>query len=222
VSGTITNVVKGKMLENADARLRLRVDAGETPDDYVARMEELLRWYSDPDVKMMEHIDHASSMTSAGKDHLVAMDDPQKIHTRDEFFGDGPKAYFPDIPGDVEDQVVRAGYITALQLALQTAKAGSIKPIVSYWIITDLPSDKMETFVSETEREIHVMILTPRPVKDFTVREEDAIPEDMFVVSTKKRINEIVEYYPEIYAEDYRSPVDDSTPDVERLRVIGY
>jgi hypothetical protein len=220
--GVLTNVVKGKMLSNADARLSHR--EGETIEEYRTRMQELLDWFMSPDPEVRKHVHHASTVASSGKDQLVATNEGERIHTRDEFFGDGDKAYFPDIPGDMEDDIIRGAYCQAIYLALNALKnSQKPKPIISYWIVTDGPTNLMECFVSETELEIHVLILTPRPVEHGKPPKDPnrSFLEKMFVVSTEARIAQIIARYPKVYADTRTTPVK-ATPGVQCLQVVGY
>ena len=96
----------------------------------------------------------------------MATNAAQETHTRDEFFGNGSRAFFPVMGGHREDQIVRAGHIRAIELALGQNPELAPKPIVTYWIITGRKQedpDAFELFVAETPSEVHVLILTRGP-----------------------------------------------------------
>src|SRR5262245_20006234 len=146
MAGVLTNVVKGSMLSNADNRLRQRTS--ETPGDYTDRLNDLLGWLK----AGMPLVQHAKSVAPHGKDKKVADSTADEGHVK-EFLGDPPaQSFFPHMVGDSEDEIVRGGYIRAIELALATNPP---RPIVSYWIINgrkDTDIDGFEVFVSETER----------------------------------------------------------------------
>lgn len=217
--GVLTNVVKGVMLANADERLRQRTDKGETADDYRKRLKELSTWFE----QGKAHHEHAKTMTTEGKDQLVATSPGHVIHAKDEFFGDGAQAYFPSMLGDTEDEIVRGGYMKAIELALA---ANPPKPIVSYWIINGLgPSDAeaFQVFVSDTPLQVHVLISTPLPANDRRKAPDDpnrALVENMFVVNRTQGIDLIVSRYGSGYP-IHRKAVPGTTG-IECLQVVGY
>jgi hypothetical protein len=184
MAGVLTNVVKGSMIGNADNRLRQRT--GETAADYECRLKELLSWLT----AGKPLLEHATTLTTCGKDRKVADGNAEKDHVN-EFLGDPPQpCFFPNMLGDSEDDIVRGGYIQAIQLALGTSPP---KPIVSYWIITgrqDTDLDGFEVFVAESDREVHVLILTPMPAFN-PVPPLNGRQEDMFIVATTQRIQDI-------------------------------
>jgi hypothetical protein len=214
--GILTNVVKGKMLGNADVRLSQR---DGTDGVYRARLQEIQGWFKSG----MAHHDHATKHATTGNDQVVATDPSEHVpHARDEFFGDGAKAYFPDVAGDEEDAIMRGAYYQAIQMA--TAPEGDAKPIVSYWIITDAPSTQFEVFVSETDREVHVMILTPRPQKvpgSPPKNPNKYIVERMYVVGTTAWIDSIVAKYQGGAYPAKRFPAEGGTG-IECLQVVSY
>lgn len=209
-----TNVFKGQLLANADERFRQR-DL-ESPKDYQERLEQILQWFKRGDA----HVDIAKTRTTVGLDEVVAQSLEQETHVRDDFFGhDSKVCFFPGLAGNTADQIVRGTYIRAIELALCSDPA---KPIVSYWITngrSDTDSDAFETFVAESEREIHVLLLTPKPATAPAGDPSRAIRERMFFVSTAARVGEIRAQYPAELRTRIPLP---GTSGVDCLQVIGY
>jgi len=202
MAGVLTNVIKGSMLGNADIRLSCRKDAGETPAAYLDRLVELRQWFVDG----LPHDQHGVKRATHGKDEKV-ISPGQEPHAKDEFFGTDPKkCFFPNLLGDVEDQIVRGAYIRAIEQAIANPNIepdGSPvpKPIVSYWIVTGREDGKLdcfEAFVALSGLEVHVLLLTPDPV-NVPKPPANGIPEDMVVVSSNDRIKVIKDGYPAGY-----------------------
>ena len=215
----LTNVIKGTMIVRSDQRLRLR--EGESIGECRARFRELLAGFQGGE----ELVDHAKNRVAIGDDLPMATNASNETHTRDEFFGNGPDAFFPVMGGHRQDQIVRAGYIRAIEQALGSDPALAPKPIVTYWILNgrqETDPDAFELYVAETPNEVHVMILTPRPAHVPTppsARHERI--EDMWVVSTSHHIKHIAEeVYPRGYTREY-APVD-GTSGVDCLRVVSF
>ena len=215
----LTNVIKGTMIGRSDDRLRLREN--ESIDECRARFRELLARFQAGD----ELVDHAKTRVAIGDDLPMATNAAQEAHTRDEFFGNGSRAFFPVMGGHREDQIVRAGYIRAIELALGQNPELAPKPIVTYWIITGRKQedpDAFELFVAETPSEVHVLILTPRPahVPAPPPASSERV-EDMWVVSTSHHVKEIAEHvYPQGYTREF-APIDGASG-VDCLRVVGF
>jgi hypothetical protein len=219
MAGVLTNVAKGSMLDNADNRLRKRT--GETAADYKDRLDELLGWLKLGQMAM-PLVKHAKTLTVKGKDKKVAEDATQEKHTSDEFFGDNPaQCFFPGMAGDSEDEIVRGAYIQAIELAKVSSPP---KPIVSYWIINGRKAtdpDGFEVFVSETDLEVHVLLLTPMPVN---VPEPPDVgrPEDMYVISTTQRVLDIDQSWPNKPGYPRKRVTMSGTVGVDCMRVMGY
>jgi hypothetical protein len=215
----LTNVIKGTMNGNADARLRLR--EGESIAECRARFEQILAWLRGGD----ELAAVAKMRTGVGDDRPTVTHRSHELHTRDEFFGNGSRAFFPVMGGHRQDQIVRGGYIRAIEAALGSDEGAAPKPIVTYWVITGRTEEDpgaFELFVAETPNEVHVLILTPQPAHVPTAppaRHERV--EDMWVVSTSHHIKHIAEeVYPKGYTREY-VPID-GTSGVDCLRVVAF
>lgn len=130
----------------------------------------------------------------------------------DEFVGNGPGAFFPQIEASLKNDVMRAAIIQALRLALYRTfddeGRGSEPrteplPIVSYWI-TGAPG--FEAYVDLSAAEVHIFLVTPDPAPELAPpAEDDAYDELMWVCASPARAQEIRERAPR-YA--YRDPVD--------------
>ena len=215
----LTNVIKGTMIVNADLRLRLR--EGESIGESRARIEQILGWLRGGD----ELVDIAKTHTAIGDDRPTARNSSHETHTRDEFFGNGSRAFFPVMGGHREDQIVRGGYIRAIELALGEDPAAAPKSIVTYWIQTgrkEEDPDAFEFFVAETPNEVHVLILTPQPARvPAPPPAKHERVENMWVVSTSHHIKHLAEEaYPRGYTREY-APLD-GTSGVDCLRVVGF
>ena len=215
----LTNVIKGTMIGRSDDRLRLR--DGESIAECRARFRELLACFQGGD----ELVDCARTRMAIGDDVPMATSVSHEIHTRDEFFGNGSGAFFPVMGGHREGEIVRGGYIRAIELALSRNPLAAPKPIVTYWILNgrkEEDPDAFEIFVAETPNEVHVLILTPQPAHvpaPPPARHERV--EDMWVVSTSHHIKHLAEEaYPQGYTREF-APVD-GTSGVDCLRVVGF
>jgi hypothetical protein len=128
------------------------------------------------------------------------------------------------VKNDEEDDIVRGAYIQAIKMALAPERPQLAKPIVSYWIITDAPPHTFQIFVAETDREVHVMILTPRPKKVPGTPPKDPNKygiERMFVVGSEAWIDGIVSKYQGGEYPGERFPVEGSEG-IDCLRVVSY
>jgi hypothetical protein len=215
----LTNVIKGTMNANADSRLRLR--EGESIGECRARFRQLLANFREG----QELADHAKNPVAIGDDRPTVTNASHEIHAREEFLGQGERAFFPRIGGHRADQIVRGGYIRAIEAALGSDEGAAPKPIVTYWVITGRTEEDpgaFELFVAETPNEVHVLILTPQPAHVPTAppaRHERV--EDMWVVSTSHHIKHIAEeVYPKGYTREY-VPID-GTSGVDCLRVVAF
>jgi hypothetical protein len=215
----LTNVIKGTMIVNSDLRLRPR--EGESIAECRARFEQLLGSFRDGD----ELVDHAKTRTARGDDRPMARNRSHEIHTRDEFFGNGSRAFFPAMGGHRVDQIVRAGYIRAIELSLGRDPQLAPKPIVTYWVLNgreETDPDAFELFVAETPNEIHVLLLTPQPAYlPAPPPASSERVEDLWIVSTAQHVKEIAEHvYPRGYTREF-APID-GTSGVDCLRVVGF
>jgi hypothetical protein len=215
----LTNVIKGTMNGNADARLRRR--EGESIEECRARIHQIMAWLRSGD----ELADIARTRTGIGDDRPTVTNTTHETHTRDEFFGNGSRAFFPVMGGHRQDQIVRAGYIRAIEQALGSDPTLAPKPIVTYWILNghqETDPDAFELYVAETPNEVHVLLLTPRPAHRAappSARHERI--EDMWLVATSHHIKHVAEeVYPRGYTREY-APVD-GTSGVDCLRVVGF
>jgi len=225
MAGVLTNVVKGQLLGHADSRLQKR---GETPADYKDRLNELLGWLKTGKAAL-SMLKHATTLTVKGDDRKVAETPEEQKHTDVEFFGtNAAKCFFPGLLPNTPDDMVRGAYIRAIELALgPPLPLRPAKPIVSYWIINgrkDTDPDGFEAFVAETEHEVHVLLLTPMPVN---VPDPPAVgrTEDMYIVSTTTRIQDIDKKWPQTAGYGHprpKIPMPGTTAGVECLQVMGY
>lgn len=217
--GALTNVVKGGSNGRADQRLSRR--PGESVAEFRQRLQELRNRF----VGGMALVDIAAQKLAVGKDERVVRNPVEVKHTRDEFLGDDPSVrFFPQTTDDREDQIVRGAFIRALDLALAPPAPAAPKPIVTYWVITgrtDGAPDAFEAFVAETSAEVHVLLLTPEPAYVPTPPSGGDIVEDMYVVSTTLRIQQIEQRLQQVAYPVLPVPLP-GTNGVGCLRVIGY
>ena len=229
--GGFTDVSKGIMMARSDERLSQQPN--ESTNDYRKRLEVILRWFKEgvefenepAKPKSRSLTDHSKTLIKIGKDQICSSTPELESHVRNEFFGGDPnKDFFPNVPAHSAEEIVRGGYIRALELALALGPPAPPKPIVGYWIIAnhkDAEGDVFEVFVAETTREVHVLMLTPKPSADFKPPGANhARTEKMWVVSTEKRIKSIEETYPSGYARNHvKTP---GANGVDCLQVVGY
>jgi hypothetical protein len=192
--GFLTNVVKGGFCGRADERLSRLQTQGETASDFRKRLGRLRDHFV-----AGKPLHEIAGQKVATVDELVVRNPGDQKHSKDEFFGDNAaQCFFPLMAGDSEDNIVRGAFIRALDLALAVPAPGSPKPIVTYWIVTgraDGAPDAFEAFVAETAAEVHVLLLTPEPVNVPAAPPGGEIVEDMFVVATNQRIQQITQKF---------------------------
>ena len=217
--GFLTNVVKGGFCGRSDQRL------SHHPVETVADFRKRLELLRDRFVKGIPLEEIAGQLVGVGHDELVARNPVDIAHSKDEFFGDDPaRCFFPNMPGDSEDEIVRGAFIRALDIALLPAPPSAPKPVVTYWIVTgraDGASDAIEAFVAETEAEVHVLLLTPEPVHVPKPPPGGDIREKMYVVATTQRIQEIGQGFQQVGYPAIPVTVPGTTG-VGCLQVIGY
>lgn len=114
-----------------------------------------------------------------------------------------------------KDGIVRAGYRKAFALALQSCPP---KPIVTYWI-REVP--RFEVVVAETPREVHVFWLTPEAPPPTPPPHGSEFNEDMWLVATDQRIDEVKSLLPADY---YVDPLEEfkDIDGVQIMRLVGY
>jgi hypothetical protein len=210
--GIVTDVVK---LTSVDRRLRPNEDMNETTEEFRNRLLAL----AESMVKNTAHDVHAAQ--SVGPKDRPITQQPGDAHV-EEFFGNAADSYFPNCPDDKEDEIVRGGYIEAIEMA---TFGNAAKPIVSYWIITDGARTCPQVFVANTPLEVHVLILTPRPNEKEKQKDLNKFSaEEMFVVDTTARIDGIVNKYFETDPSKYpgqRRTAKGGTG-IECLQVVRY
>jgi hypothetical protein len=216
--GGFTDVSKGLMMERSDQRLSQQ--PGETVKEYRSRLEKLLSMFK----SKMPLTEHSKTLLDIGRDQVTSSTPQLEKHVRDEFFGQNQgAAFFPNVPPRDVEEIVRGGFIRAIEISLATKAPKSPKPIVGYWVIAnrqDSEGDVFEVFVAETPREVHVLMLTPKPapaLKPPGANKSRA--ELMWVVSTKKRVNAIANSYPGDYKKTF---VDVDAEGVACVQVMGY
>ena len=111
-----------------------------------------------------------------------------RSHVEDEFFG---KKWWPEIPH--KEDIVREGYLKAMKLSLAHVTQ---KSVVTYWI-AGVP--KFEVMVAESDHQITLFLLTPKPPEGQLPAAEHSYPENLWVVATEDRIAEIRDSYPAEY-----------------------
>lgn len=134
-----------------------------------------------------------------------------QISHHNEFVGNGPGSFFPQIDAQLKNDVMRASIIQALRLSLyRTFKDDGIGidprpeplPIVSYWITG---AETFEAYVDLTAAEVHIFLVTPDPAPTLTPPNEDAaFDELMWICAAPDRVREMRERAPQY---GYRDPV---------------
>ncbi len=188
--GVLTNVIKGQMLNRVDTRLSR--GAGETPAAYATRLEAIRELFATG----KSHLEVGKTRITHGQDTIIVRNSTDESHTRDEFFGDGgAKSFFPNIPGDEEDEVVRGTFVRALDLAIEAAKAGKPLPVATYWVVTgreDTDVAAIEGYVAKTPSQIDVLILTPQPAYEPPSPADRETVEEIWAIGTSAHIANLV------------------------------
>jgi hypothetical protein len=187
--GRLTTITKGTFLGNAD-------------DQLLTPTLDHLRWFESD-----------KGLTKIGQDNEV-IEPGAEGHSDDEFFGSDPnKAFFPDIPSDETQDIVRGAYIQALRLSLYKNYADRElrerpKPVVSYWIVTGPAGEgesRFEAYTIDSGLEVHVFIVTPDPQNAPTPpTAEYSIDERIWLTGTQAWVDEVKARAPYGYAD----PVD--------------
>lgn len=190
MTGRLSTVERGKHLDTTDEAL------------------------SKPSVELLLKLEKTppGKFTAFGRQFLKLSSDPKDVHhIEKEFLGDDPsKASFPPkgaIPrSDTKLAILHAAYIQALRVALYnrpdanppTHERSEPLPIVTYWI-AGVPQFEVYVSLSSTDREVHVLILTPTPHREIKPPPYGGRPENIWAIATNARIEELRNKIPETY-----------------------
>jgi hypothetical protein len=155
--GRLTTLVKGTFCGKTDTELRRWVNDIPKLKEWLTNLKDLTMTLEDIGIKW-EILDD----TNQG----------QLAHCA-EFWGNGQGCFFPDLAESLKRGVVRGAFIQGLHASIykKDANGNDVQrsealPVVVYWIAG---GPAFEAYVSETLREIHVMLLTPDPTPELKV-----------------------------------------------------
>lgn len=150
------------------------------------------------------------SVTGPARDH-GPLEDEGHVRHHDEFVGNGPNAFFPQIDAALKNDVMRAAILQALRLSLHRTFRDDGSgldprpiplPIVSYWITG---AATFEAYVDLTEQEVHIFLVTPDPAPPLAPpHADDAFDETLWVCAAPERVQAIRDRAPQY---TYRPPV---------------
>ena len=150
--GRLTTVVKGSFCSSTDSQLRKWVSSNDIP--------KLKAWLAD-----FENLGKSLEEIGVQWDVIGAAQLPHCA----EFFGNEAGCFFPNLDEALKRDVVRGAFIQALRASVYRSyeskddneEREEAKPIVLYWIAG---GPAFEAYVSDSEKEVHVLLLTPDPV----------------------------------------------------------
>jgi len=172
-----------------------------------------------PERAFLDELTNGQSMVVLGLNKQI-IKQSQVDHVEKEIFGDGPTsgAWWPK---EHEKQaIVRGGFITALQLSLEhNDENGQPKPvpIECYWVVG---VDHFEIIVSDCAAQVNLFLLTPKPGPQLTPLPAGMM-EDMWVVATEVRCDELYGMIPPNYGAAPPEPIP-SVTGAKILRLWGY
>jgi len=135
-------------------------------------------------------------------------------HMSGDIFGTN---WWPDTPANKAD-ILRAAYIKAIELANEPGPQGDPKPIITYHI-KGLEKDVFEVTVAATDREVHVLWLTPRapaPAGTPPLQEQD-----LWLVGSKGRVTAAHNRYLDMGYAEAEVPKVDPAPGIDGVCIMN-
>jgi len=186
--GRLTTVIKGTFI-------------GATETELGKADKALLKqWLKDNEDMQLDHKGMALK--------YEVLTEPMTKHT-DEFFENGPGAFFPDLDVKTKKDVVRGAAIQALRLSLYESFVDGVpgpereepKPIVGYWFAG---GPAFEAYVCDSLHEVHMILVTPDPLPVLKPPPaQHSRDEAMWLVASPGRAEAIRERAPDY---DYEDP----------------
>jgi len=175
------------------------------------RANERFRTGSWADLKVyLDALESRPAVAEAARIH-GPLEQPDHVDHHNEFVGNGPGAFFPQIDAQLKNDVMRAGIIQALRLALyRTFRADGTGdeprerplPVTHYWI---RGAEAFEAYVDLSATEVHLFLVTPDPAPALGMPPEgDAKEEPMWVCASPLRVKELLDRTPN---QTHRKPV---------------
>jgi hypothetical protein len=166
-----------------------------------------------PDKASLDELTAGTSMVDLGLAKGILTTQGDVDHVNDEVFGDNqdPDAWWPDEPE--KQEVVRGGFIQAI-----TGSRGHQPPVPihSYWISG---VNTFEVIVADRITHVDLFLLTPNP-RVVPQPANVGLKEDLWMVATKDRCDEIYNGIPNNYPKE--KPEDVPGVTAQRLRLCGY
>ncbi len=148
----------------------------------------------------LDEVEASGSVQISASGRLGPLETQEHIDHHDEFVGNGPGAFFPEIDSSLKNDIMRAAIIQALRIALYSevdedgeglVPRSEPLPIVSYWISG---VQTFEAYVDRSETEVHIFLATPDPAPDGgRLPAEQAFNEQMWVCAAPGRVQAIRE-----------------------------
>lgn len=162
---------------------------------------------SHPKRESLDALRSGGSMFDFGV-QLGLVDDSLRQHAEVEFLGNGSGAWWPEFAHKAE--IVRAGYIRAYELALESSPP---RPIATFWV---RGLSTFECIVSDSQTQIELFLVTPDPPVKMPPAHRD---ESLWLVASRDRIDEVRDAF--VRGSEIEAPEDSGVhPEiaVQRLR----
>jgi hypothetical protein len=177
------------------------------------RSNERFKSMSWEDMKAyLDAMESSDSVETAAKGGQGPLETKGQVKHHNEFVGNGPGSFFPEIDAALKNDVMRAAIIQAMRVALYSEldKDGTglvprqqPLPIVSYWISG---VQTFEAYVDRSDNEVHMFLVTPDPAPiQRRLSADDVSEEEMWVCAAPGRVQAIRERAAEC---DFRDPVN--------------
>jgi hypothetical protein len=128
--------------------------------------------------------------------------------------------WWRDTPPNRAD-ILRAAYVKAIELANEPRPQGEPKPIITYHI-RGLAADVFEVAVAATDREVHVLWLTPAtPAPGSGLQARPPLEEqDLWMAASEQRVTTVRNRYLEMGYPDNEVPQPESIPGIDGVRIM--
>jgi hypothetical protein len=151
------------------------------------------------------------------KDQLI-LGAGDAAHMANDIFG---AQWWPQAPLNKAD-ILRAAYIKAVELATQPLPAAPAKPIVTYHI-KGMDKDVFEAVVTATDREVHVLWMTPSvPMPAAPPQQRPPLEEqDVWLIGSAQRVASVRNRYLTLGYADAEIPSSDPIGGIADVSVMN-
>lgn len=118
-----------------------------------------------PSRDLIDHIKRTPSIFSLLMSHGIASTQDERHHIKHHIAAEGTPSdrWWKDVPEQERSDVLRAAYIKAIELSTASTPPNDPKPIVTYHVKGIDDPRAFDVVLFETDFEIHVMWITPKP-----------------------------------------------------------